>query len=135
MFNILEGAMAGSNPASMIIMLIAMVAIFYFLLIRPENKRKKEAEELRSSLKVGDEVTTIGGIVGKVVSIKEEKFVIETGADQVRIELAKWALLLRQRKRRLRPRLQRRQRKTKTSNITFQNKRWVRLNSPTHRLL
>ena len=77
---------------STIIMLIAMLAIFYFMLIRPENKRKKEAEELRNSLKVGDEITTIGGIVGKVVSVKEERFVIETSADQVRIELQKWAL-------------------------------------------
>ena len=82
----------GSSMGATIIMLIAMVAIFYFMLIRPENKRKKEAEQLRSSLKVGDQVTTIGGIIGTVVSIKEDKFVIETGADQVRIELAKWAL-------------------------------------------
>ena len=73
-------------------MLVVMVAVFYFMLIRPENKRKKEAEQQRSSLKVGDKITTIGGIVGTVVSIKDEKFVIETGADQVRIELAKWAL-------------------------------------------
>jgi preprotein translocase subunit YajC len=83
------GPMGG---ASTIIMLLVMVAIFYFMLIRPENKRKKDAEQMRSSLQVGDMITTIGGIVGKVVSIKDEKFVIETGADQVRIELAKWAL-------------------------------------------
>ena len=78
--------------ASTIIMLLVMVAIFYFMLIRPENKRKKEAEQMRSSLKVGDRITTIGGIQGKVVSIGDEKFVIESGADQVRIEFAKWAL-------------------------------------------
>lgn len=87
----------GLNPTdggmtTTIIMLVVMVAIFYFMLIRPENKRKKEAEELRSSLKVGDQITTIGGIVGTVVNVKEDKFVIETSADQVRIELAKWAL-------------------------------------------
>lgn len=82
----------GSPMGATIIMLIAMVAIFYFMLIRPENKRKKEAEQLRSSLKVGDQITTIGGIVGTVVNVKEDKFVIETGADQVRIELMKWAL-------------------------------------------
>jgi preprotein translocase subunit YajC len=69
-----------------------MAAIFYFMLIRPENKRKKEAEQMRSSLKTGDKITTIGGIVGTVVDVKEDKFVIETGADQVRIEFAKWAL-------------------------------------------
>ena len=83
---------AGGGMTSTIIMLVAMVAVFYFMLIRPENKRKKEAEELRSSLKVGDKITTIGGITGTVVNVKEDKFVIETGADQVRIELAKWAL-------------------------------------------
>jgi preprotein translocase subunit YajC len=75
-----------------IIMLVVMVAVFYFMLIRPENKRKKEAEQMRSSLKVGDKITTIGGIVGTVVSVKDDKFVIETSADQVRIEFAKWAL-------------------------------------------
>ena len=75
-----------------IIMIVAMVAIMYFMLIRPENKRKKEAENMRSSLKVGDKVTTIGGIMGKVVHVDGDKFVMETGADQVRIELAKWAL-------------------------------------------
>lgn len=83
---------SGGNLTTTIVMLIVMVAIFYFMLIRPENKRKKEAEQLRSSLKVGDKVTTIGGITGTVVSVKEDKFVIETGADQVRIELFKWGL-------------------------------------------
>lgn len=83
---------AGSQMISTIIMLVAMVGVFYFMLIRPENKRKKEAEQLRSSIKVGDQVTTIGGITGTVVNIKDDKFVIETGADQVRIELMKWAL-------------------------------------------
>jgi preprotein translocase subunit YajC len=75
-----------------IIMLVVMVAVFYFMLIRPENKRKKEAEQMRSSMKKGDKITTIGGIIGTVVDIKEDKFVIETSADQVRIEFAKWAL-------------------------------------------
>ena len=76
----------------MIIMLVAMVAVFYFLLIRPENKRKKEAEAMRNAVKEGDEVTTIGGIVGTVVHVKDEKFVMETSADRVRIEFAKWAI-------------------------------------------
>ena len=81
----------GMGPST-IIMLLAMVAVFYFMLIRPENKRKKEAENMRSSLKVGDRVTTIGGIMGKVVHVSDDKFVLETGADQVRIEFGKWAL-------------------------------------------
>ena len=75
-----------------IIMIVAMIAVFYFLMIRPENKRKKEAEQMRSAVKTGDVVTTIGGIIGTVVSVKDEKFVMETSADQVRIELAKWAI-------------------------------------------
>ena len=85
-------AMHGGSMTSTIIMLVIMAAIFYFMLIRPENKRKKEAEQMRSSLKTGDKITTIGGIVGTVVDVKEDKFVIETGAAQVRIEFAKWAL-------------------------------------------
>ncbi|MBQ6839584.1 MAG: preprotein translocase subunit YajC [Oscillospiraceae bacterium] len=93
MLNFLTDApAAGGLGGSTIIMLVVMIAVFYFLLIRPENKRKKEAEQMRSNVKVGDEITTIGGIIGKVVSVKEEKFVIETSADQVRIEFAKWAL-------------------------------------------
>lgn len=95
MFHFLEGAAGvdmGSNPSSMIIMLVLMIGVFYFMLIRPENKRKKEAEQLRSTLKNGDNITTIGGITGTVVDVKEDRFVIETGADRVRLELMKWAL-------------------------------------------
>ena len=82
----------GPDMMSTILMLVVMLGIFYFMLIRPENKRKKEAEQMRNSLKTGDKITTIGGIMGTVVSIKDDKFVIETSADQVRIEFAKWAL-------------------------------------------
>ncbi len=87
-----ETPVVAGGGMEMIIMLVVFVAIFYFMVIRPENKRKKEAEQMRSALKVGDSITTIGGIIGTVVNIKDDKFVIETGADQVRIELAKWAL-------------------------------------------
>ena len=82
----------GPDMMSTILMLVVMLGIFYFMLIRPENKRKKEAEQMRNSLKTGDKITTIGAIMGTVVSIKDDKFVIETSADQVRIEFAKWAL-------------------------------------------
>ena len=83
---------AGGGLMSMLITLVPMFLIFYFMLIRPENKRKKEAEQMRASVRKGDKITTIGGIVGVVVDVKEEKIVIETGADQVRIEFAKWAI-------------------------------------------
>ena len=76
----------------MIIMLVGMLVIMYFMLIRPENKRKKEAAAMRSSLAVGDEITTIGGIIGTICAVKENTIVIETGADRVRIELTKWAV-------------------------------------------
>ena len=86
-----EGAAAG-GMMSTIVMMVAMLGVFYFMLIRPENKRKKEAEQMRSSIRKGDKITTIGGIVGTVVDVKENNIVIETSADQVRIELAKWAI-------------------------------------------
>lgn len=87
-----DATAAAGGMGSTLIMLVLMLAVFYFMLIRPENKRKKEAEEMRSAVKVGDKITTIGGICGTVVSIKDDKLVIETGADQVRVELAKWAM-------------------------------------------
>ena len=96
MFYFLTDAAPSADPAGgllgMLPMLLIMVAVFYFMIIRPENKRKKEAEQLRSNIKNGDKITTIGGITGKVVDVKEDKFVIETGAAQVRIDFAKWAL-------------------------------------------
>ena len=82
-----EGGMMGVLP-----MILIMVVVFYFFLIRPENKKKKEAAEMRNALKVGDNITTIGGIVGDVVSIKDDNLVIETSADKVRVEFAKWAV-------------------------------------------
>ena len=88
----LTEAAAATGMSSSIIMLVAMLAIFYFMLIRPENKRKKEAEQMRNSVKTGDKIVTIGGITGTVVNVKDTRIVLETGADQVRIELEKWAI-------------------------------------------
>ena len=96
MLYFLEEAVADTTASGgllgMLPMLLIMVGVFYFMLIRPENKRKKEAEQIRSSIKNGDKVTTIGGIVGTVVDVKTDNFVLETSADQVRIEFAKWAI-------------------------------------------
>ena len=75
-----------------IIMIVVMIAIFYFLLIRPESKRKKQAQQMRDSLKKGDMITSIGGIVGRVVHVTENTIVIETSEDRVRMELTKWAV-------------------------------------------
>ena len=93
MLHFLEAtAQPTGNMLTSLLPMIVIVAVFYFLLIRPEQKRKKEAESMRSAVKVNDEITTIGGIVGKVVNVKEDKIVIETGADQVRLELTKWSI-------------------------------------------
>ena len=75
-----------------LIMLVAMFAMLYFFMIRPENKRKKEAQNLRDSLKVGDSITTIGGIVGTICKVGESTIVIETSADRVRMEFLKDAV-------------------------------------------
>ena len=83
---------ATGGGMSMIIMVVVMIAIFYFLLIRPENKKKKAAAKMRSELAVGDQITTIGGIVGTICAVKEDTIVIETSADRVRIEFTKWAV-------------------------------------------
>lgn len=77
---------------SVILMLVLMFAMLYFFMIRPENKRKKEAQNLRDSLKVGDVITTIGGIVGTICKVDENTIVIETSADRVRVEFTKWAV-------------------------------------------
>ena len=90
--NFLTATPAAGGMGSTVFMLVMMLAIMYFVMIRPENKRKKEAEQMRAAVKKGDKVVTIGGIVGVVVDVKENKFVMETGADQVRIEFEKWAL-------------------------------------------
>lgn len=77
---------------STIVMLVLMFALMYFLMIRPEKKRKQKAEEMRNSLKKGDIITSIGGIVGKIVTVKENTIIIETSDDRVRMELTKWAV-------------------------------------------
>jgi preprotein translocase subunit YajC len=77
---------------TMIIILVAMVAIFYFFMIRPESKKKKKLAEMRDSLSTGDTITTIGGILGKVVSIDGDKITFETSEDRVRLQIAKWGV-------------------------------------------
>lgn len=73
-------------------MLILLFAVMYFILIRPQKKREKEVAAMRDSIKVGDDILTIGGIYGKVVRTKEDRFTIQVGAEKVRLEVAKWAI-------------------------------------------
>ena len=75
-----------------IVLLVLMFALLYFFMIRPENKRKKQAQAMRDSLTVGDEITTIGGVVGTICQVKEDTIIIETSADRVRMEFTKWAI-------------------------------------------
>lgn len=86
-----------ANGGSMIMMIGLWVVIFaamYFLLIRPNSKRKKEEAQMRNSLEIGDDVTTIGGIIGRVVAIKddEDAIIIETGSDRVKMKFKKWCI-------------------------------------------
>jgi preprotein translocase YajC subunit len=83
---------------NLLIMLAMIVPIFYFMIIRPEKKRKQAAQQLRNDLIVTDEVTTIGGIVGKVVQIKDEQVVIETGGERTRITILRTAISSRREK-------------------------------------
>ncbi len=84
------GSMGGSWLT--IIMLVVMVAAFYFFLVRPQKKQEREVKDMRDNLVVGDEITTIGGIIGKIISIKEETCMIETGKDKTRMRILKSAV-------------------------------------------
>ena len=72
--------------------LIGMVVLLYFFMIRPQKKKEKQAADMRNSIEVGDGITTIGGIVGRVASIKEDTFVLETGSDRVKMRFKRWAI-------------------------------------------
>ncbi len=84
-------AQSGS-PMTMILMMVGLFAVMYFVTIRPQKKRQKEEQEMRSAVEVGDDITTIGGICGKVVTVKENHLIIETGADRNRMQITRWAV-------------------------------------------
>ena len=91
--NSAAAAADGKNgTTSYIILMVLLVATMYFMMIRPQKKRQKEEQEMRSSLEIGDEIVTIGGIVGKVVTIREEDLIIETGADRNKMRIQRWAI-------------------------------------------
>ncbi len=94
MLHFLEGEQqaAGGGGLVTIIMLVAMIALFYFFMYRPQKKQEKETNSMRNNLSVGDEITTIGGIVGKIISIKDETVLLETGRDKVRIRILRNAV-------------------------------------------
>ncbi len=83
---------ASQNPTSMIIMMVALFAVMYFVMIRPQKKKQKEEQTMRDTIQIGDEITTIGGIIGRVVTVKEDSLVIETGADRNKMKITRWAV-------------------------------------------
>ncbi|MCI8624201.1 MAG: preprotein translocase subunit YajC [Provencibacterium sp.] len=89
------GEMAGGSAVLMLAQLLPLVlvfVVFYFLLIRPQKKRDKEVQKMRSSLEVGDEIVTSGGVIGRVVSLRDDTLIIETGSDRSKIRIARWAV-------------------------------------------
>ena len=89
------GAAAGAQVGSiltMVLPLVLMIAIFYFLILRPEKKRNKEMQQMLSNIQVADEIVTNGGIIGRVLSVKEDTVLIETGSDRTKIRILKSAI-------------------------------------------
>ena len=88
----LETASGSGSMWSSINMMALIIVVFWFFIIRPQRKKDKETAKMRSELQVGDEIVTIGGIIGIIVSMKEDSLVIETGSDRSKVRLARWAI-------------------------------------------
>lgn len=86
------GTGSTQSPYMSIILMVVLFAVMYFVMIRPQRKRQKEEQEMRSSLEIGDEIITIGGIVGKVVTIREQDIMIVTGPDKTKMNVQRWAV-------------------------------------------
>ena len=86
-----EAGSTGSMLATFLPLVLVFV-FFYFFLIRPQKKREKETQKMRSSIEVGDEIVTIGGIIGTVVSVREDTLVLETAGDRTKVRIARWAI-------------------------------------------
>lgn len=88
------GSSSGGGSWWIILIYIGLFAVLYFLLIRPNSKKKKQEQEMRNNIEIGDEITTIGGIQGRIIAVKEEEdaFVIETGPDRTKMKFKKWAI-------------------------------------------
>lgn len=85
-------AATGGGSTSMILMLLAFFVLMWFFMIRPEKKKQKKIEAMRSALSVGDEIVTIGGVMGTIVHVTEDTITIETSEDKVRVQFKKWAV-------------------------------------------
>jgi preprotein translocase subunit YajC len=93
---LLETSNAGGSTSIWItiVYFVIIIGVFYLILILPQNRKRKKEEKMRSNIQIGDEITTIGGIVGKVVGIKEDSdsFIIETGTDRSKMKIKKWSI-------------------------------------------
>ena len=81
-----------TNPIFTILMMVALFAVMYFVMIRPQRKKQKEEQDMRDSIQIGDEITTIGGIMGRVVTVKDDSLVIETGSDRIKMKVTRWSI-------------------------------------------
>ena len=88
--------LAGGGSTFTIVWLVIMVALFYFMLIRPQKKKEKADRQLRASLQAGDKIVTIGGFTGRVLSVKDDEVTFETGAANTRLTVKKWAIQTRE---------------------------------------
>jgi preprotein translocase subunit YajC len=96
MFGILaEGAADGAQKGGgfgLIIYLVVIIGVMYFIMIRPQKKKQKQEQQMRESLQPGDELVTIGGIYGRIISVKDDSIIIESSADHSKLKIAKWAI-------------------------------------------
>ena len=81
-----------TSTLPMILMMVGLVVVMYFVTIRPQKKRQQEEQKLRDSIQIGDNVTTIGGITGRIITVKEDSIVIETSADRTKLSFMRWAI-------------------------------------------
>ena len=93
LLNFLPGAGGeGGSPWTMFLLLGGFGALMYFTTIRPQKKRQKEEQSMRDNLEIGDEITTLGGILGRIITIKEDSLIIETGADRTKLRILRTAI-------------------------------------------
>ena len=86
------GSTRTQSPVGMIVMMVALFGVMYFVMIRPQKKKQSDEQKMRDNIQVGDEITTIGGIMGRVVTVKEDALIIETGADRNKMKITRWAV-------------------------------------------
>lgn len=87
-----SGVTGNKSSVSLIVMMVLMFAVMYFVMIRPQKKKQKEEQQMRDNVEVGDEITTIGGIVGRVATVKDDSLIIETGVERNRMKIMRWAI-------------------------------------------